>query len=74
MKKGKFTLNGKQYMCSVLDDGTRLVDGMTIEEWVATLDTESTTYLFKLGRGIIEGVFQKDFQRIVTELHQIKNN
>lgn len=74
MKKAAFTLNGKRYMATKLDDGTKLVDGMSVKEWMDTLDEQSLTYLAKLGAGIIEGRFKEDLQNITNELHQIKNN
>ncbi len=74
MKKRKFTLNGKSYVASKLVDGTKLVDGMSVEEWMDTLDPQSLICLAKLGEGILKGIFKENFQSVVNEFHQSKNN
>lgn len=70
--KGVVRIAGKEYPCEVID-GVRYIDGMTVSEFMETLDTDTLIKLAKIGKTAIE--FEKagvDFpaQKTLNSLEQ----
>lgn len=53
--RGEIVLCGKRHVVEVID-GVRLVDGLPVEDFIASLSNEERLHLFQVGSSLSTGV------------------
>ena len=76
VRNAEITVGGKIYNVSVnTETGERLIEGCTIDEFMDSLPYEDVYHVAILGKGVVSGAVNVlSQQKIMNELHQVKNN